>query len=276
VIAPDDKIRKSYLLSQIDGATRYLPHSYFAVSEAAPEHENGFKQAVLKGGPPRVYYVDLGAAYRARSLKLICAEIGTRLIHTLPKDCEAKGAIERWHRTWREEVGDELPERLLHLEELNSIHWAWLGAEYHARRHGTTGKAPKEHWLEEASHLRTLRRGLDIDAVFLHRAQRKVRKDATVRYAGKLLEVRAELTGKWVELRYDPADCEALPGVFLDGSFVCDTVPLDRHQNARRRRRRNLGEPDPEVEPTGLDPLDLIQREHYQRTRTRRRDDEEE
>ena len=53
---------------------------------------------------------------------------------------------------------------------------------------------------------------------FLHRAQRKVRKDATVRYAGKLLEVRAELTGKWVELRYDPADPEALPGVFLDGS----------------------------------------------------------
>ena len=276
VIAPGDKIRKSYLLSQIDGATRYLPHSYFAVGEAAPEHEYGFKQAVLKGGPPRVYYVDLGAAYRARSLKLICAEIGTRLVHTLPKDCEAKGAIERFHRTWREEVGDELPERPLHLEELNSIHWAWLGAEYHARRHGTTGKAPKEHWLEEASHLRTLRRGLDIDTVFLHRAQRKVRKDATVRYAGKLLEVRAELTGKWIELRYDPADPEALPAVFVDGGFVCDTVPLDRYKNARRRRRRNLGEPEPGVEPTGLDPLDLIQREHYQRTRPRRRDDEEE
>ena len=95
-----------------------------------------------------------------------------------------------------------------------------------------------------------------------------------MRYAGKLLEVRAELTGKWVELRYDPADPEALPGVFLDGSFVCDTVPLDRYQNARRRRRCNLGEPDPKAEPTGLDPLDLIQREHYQRTR--RRDDEEE
>lgn len=267
VIAPDSRIRKSYLLSQLDVATRYVPHSYFAISEGAPEQEYGFKQAVLKSGPPRVYYVDLGSAYVAGSLKLICAEIGTRLIHTLPKDCEAKGAIERWHRTWREEVGDELPQRTLHLEELNAIHWAWLSAEYHSRTHSTTGRAPKEHWLAEASHLRTLRPGLDLDAVFLHRARRKVRKDATVRYAGRLLEVRAELTGKWVELRYDPADPAALPAVFLDGRFVCDCVLLDRYKNASRRRRRNLGEPDPSVDPTGLDPLELIQREHYRRTR---------
>jgi putative transposase len=274
VVAPDGKIRKSYLLSQLDVATRYVPHSYFALSEAAPEHEYGFKQAVLKGGPPRIYYVDLGSAYVAGSLKLICGEIGTRLIHTLPRDCEAKGGVERWHRTWREEVGDELGERILPLDELNSIHWAWLSAEYHARVHETTGKAPKQHWLDEAQHLRELRPGVDLEEVFLHRARRKVRKDATVRYAGRLLEVRAELVGKWVELRYHPADPKALPVVFLDGRFVCDCVPLDRYQNASRRRRRNLGEPDPGVEPTGLDPLDLIQREHYRQTR-RHRDEEE-
>ena len=63
VIAPDGRIRKSYLLSQIDGATRYIVNSYFAIAEAAPEHEYGFKQALLKAGTPRTYYVDLGAAY---------------------------------------------------------------------------------------------------------------------------------------------------------------------------------------------------------------------
>lgn len=271
VIAPGGAVRKSYLLSQIDTATRYLPHSYFTLSESAIDQEYGFKQAVLKAGRPRVYYVDLGSAYIARSLRVICAELGVHLVHTAPKDCEAKGAIERWHRTWREEVGDELPDHPLVLAELNAIHWAWLSAEYHARRHDTTERVPREHWLAEAHHLRALHQDTDIDELFLHRAQRTVRKDGTVRFSGGLLEVRPELVGKKVELRYDPTDRDAHPRVFLDGHFVCDTVPLDRHRNATRHRRRNLGEPDPTVEPTGIDPLALIEREHYERTRPPRR-----
>src|SRR5256885_15783058 len=73
VIAPDGALHKVYLLSQIDGATRFVPHSYFALSESAVDQEYGFQQAILKHGLPRNYYVDLGAAYIAHSLKLICA-----------------------------------------------------------------------------------------------------------------------------------------------------------------------------------------------------------
>ena len=147
VLGRDKRLRKSYLLSQIDNASRFLPHSYFAVSEDAAAEEHGLKQALLKYGLPRTYYVDRGAAYIATSLRLICAELGIHLVHTGPGDCEAKGVIERWHRTWREEVGDELPATPLSIEELNAKHWAWLGAEYHARVHETTGRAPREHFL---------------------------------------------------------------------------------------------------------------------------------
>jgi len=97
VIAPDGRVRKSYLLSQIDGATRYIPHSYVALGEGAIEQEYGLRQAILKAGVPRAYYVDGGSAYIARSLRLICAELGIELLHTERQDCEAKGAIERWH-----------------------------------------------------------------------------------------------------------------------------------------------------------------------------------
>ena len=161
-------------------------------------------------------------------------------------------------------------------QRVNAIHWAWLSAEYHARVHSTTRRAPCEHWLAEASHLRPLPRDKMMDEVFLHRAKRTVRKDATVRFGGRLLEVRAELTGKRVELRFDPADPDALPRVFVDGKFACDTVVLDRRRNAVRRRQRNLGQPDPKIEPTGLDPLGLIGREHYDRTHVRNNNDTEE
>lgn len=276
VLGPHGQLRKSYLLTQLDAATRYIVHSYFAVAEGAVEHEYGLKQALLKAGRPRTYYVDLGAAYVARSLRVICGELGIHLLHTAPRDCQAKGAIERWHRRWREEVGDELDQqRPLPLAELNAMHWAWLGAEYHRRKHTTTGRAPQEHWLAEAHELRALPAGIDLDEVFLHRARRKVRNDGTLRWRGQLLEVRAELVGTRVELRYDPSETRARPRVFVDGRFVCDTVVLDRHRNATRRRRRELGRPDPRAEPTGIDPIELIEKQHYERTRGPHRNNDE-
>jgi putative transposase len=266
-IAPDGRLRKTYLLSQIDGGTRYVTHSYFAFSEGDAYQEYGLKQALAKHGLFRAYYVDRGSAYIAHSLVVICAELGMQLLHTGVRDCEAKGVIERWHRTWRDEVGDELPPEPLPIAELNAKHWAWLGAEYHVRKHDTTGRAPREHWLSELDFLRPLPRGKNLDEVFLHRERRKVRKTGAVSLGGRILEVRPELCGRWVELRFDPLDEEALPRVFVDGAFFCDTVVQDLHANASRRRRRFAGEPDPFPRPTGLDALALIEDEHYRRTR---------
>jgi putative transposase len=267
VIAPDGRVRKSYMLSQIDNATRHILHSYLTLSEDACAQEYGLKQAILKYGVPRAYYVDRGPAYIATSLRLICADLGIHLLHAGVKDAEAKGVIERWHRTWREEVFDELPNTPLALAELNAKHWAWLGAEYHTRVHDTTRRAPREHLLAEVDEIRPVPRGTDLDEVFLHREDRLVRKDGTVRFRGGFLEVRADLGQKLVELRFDPADETALPRVFLDGRFACDTVPLDRLKNMTRKRRRIAGEPAPDATKSGLDPLSLIEDEHYRRSR---------
>jgi hypothetical protein len=143
------------------------------------------------------------------------------------------------------------------------------GFEYHARKHDTTGQIPREHWLAEVSYLRTLPRTTNLDEVFLHREHRVVRKDGTVRFRGGYLEVRPELVGREVELRFNPRDADATrrPRVFVEGRFVCDTVPLDRLRNASRRRRRLRGDAAPEAEPSGLDPLALIEAEHYARVR---------
>jgi hypothetical protein len=240
-----------------------------ADGERPEDHERGLRAGLLKAGLPRDYYVDRGPAYVAGSLRSITAELGIRLLYAGSGDAEAKGAIERWHRTWREEVGDELGERELDLAGLNAFHWAWLEQEYHARAHDTRGRAPREHWLSEiaAGHVRSLPRDLDLGEVFLHRVRRRVRKDGTVKFRGRLFEVRSELSQKQVELRFLPEDPEAYPKVFLDKRFVCDTVPLDRLKNASRRRRRDLGGADPLSPASGLDPLGLIARDHYERTR---------
>lgn len=267
VIDEQGRLRKVYMLSQIDSATRYVPESYFAFAEDAPAQEKGLKHVLRAHGRWRKYYVDRGAAYIARSLRIICAELDMRLLHAGAGDAEAKGVIERWHERWRAEVESELPDHPIPLAKLAAIHQAWLACDYHATVHETTGRTPRDHWLESCLHLRDLPKGVDLDQLFLHRATRTVNKTGTVRWGGGRLEVSPELCERKVELRFDPSDPNRLPKVFLDGRFVCDTVPLDLFKNAYRKRRRNLGKPDPSVEPTGLDPLGDLVREHQRLTK---------
>lgn len=264
---PGGRIGKAYLLSQIDSASRYVPESELGEHERDIDQEHGLHQAILKFGRPRVYYVDRGAAYVARSLRAICPELDCRLVHAGEGDPEAKGVIERWHRTWREEVEDELPHDVIAYNDLVAIHNAWLAREYHLRPHDTTKEPPRERFFRELHELRAGPSPGKLAEIFLHREPRTVRKDGTVRWKGGYLEVRSELEGKKVELRFDPRDESALPKVYRDNVFVSDTVPLDRVANMHRKRRRVAGEPAPLVVPTGIDPLAQLVEEHAHATR---------
>lgn len=264
VVCQDGQRRKAYLLTQLDAATRFIVHSEFFLSEDARHHEAGLRTAVERYGLPRTYYVDRGAAYVADSLRVICAELGIRLVHTSPGDCEAKGAIERWHRTWRDGLEHELPDTLS-LAELNRRHWAWISERYHRRAHATTGQAPLLHMLADREHLRPAPGERELTAIFLHRARRKVRGDGTVRWLGAYLEVPYALAGQRIELRFDPMDPYTPPKVYQDGRFEADTVWLDRHANSTGARKPVREDIPEQLVPPGIDPLALLVRAHEAR-----------
>ena len=194
VRGPNGRLRKAYLHALIDSASRYVPGAAFRLGETAADHEAVLEEAFLKHGLPRMYYVDRGAAQTSRSLLQICAELGIRLVHCRPYDPEAKAAIERFLRTVREEVLDEVGEEPLGLDELNARLWSWLAVEYHRRRHGGTLREPLAHWLSEAETVRPAPRREELERLFQHREQRLVRRDSTIRFRGRLLEVRPDGT----------------------------------------------------------------------------------
>jgi hypothetical protein len=65
----------------------------------------------------------------------------------------------------------------------------------------------------------------NLDEVFLHRTKREVRKDATVRWEGGYLEVRPELMGEKVEIRWNPRDASVRPRVFVTAGRRGRSVP---------------------------------------------------
>ncbi len=253
---------KAYLITLLDAATRFVVRSRFCLNEGMLTHENVLLSAIEQHGLPRAYYVDRGAAYVADSLHSICADLGVQLLHTKARDPEAKGVIERWHRTVRDELLDELPAEPLTLDDLNAALWAWLGVEYHARTHSTTGRAPGLHFESELAYLRPVPGDISLRDVFLHRAVRLVRKDGCVSLGGAFYEVPGDLVGERVEMRFDPRQPDDLPLVFHRGAYRDVARLLDRHANANARRRA-LPANEAVGDDLDIDAIGLLADEYY-------------
>lgn len=262
------RLAKSYLVSLFDDASRLMAHSAFCPGETALDIEGVLKQALLKRGIPKKLVVDNGAAYRAQTLQGICARLGIHLIHCRPYAPEGKGKLERWHRTCRDQFLSELDaQRLTGLEDLNARLWAWLEQVYHRRPHaGLDGKTPLERFQQDLAKVRPLGPlAPRLDALFLHRITRQVRKDGTVSYGGRFFEVPFELSVQRVQLVVDPHR-ETVVGVENEqGESLGKATPLDALANATRRRRRPepLAEASPAARRQGSNLVELAHRDYY-------------
>ncbi len=246
----DGRMRKVYLVSLMDDASRLLAHSAFCLGETALDIEGVLKQAVLKRGLPMKLVIDNGAAYRSGSLKGICARLGIHMIFCRPYAPEGKGKLERWHRTFRNQFLSELDSSRIHdLNDLNTRLWAWLEQVYHHRVHTSLkGLTPLMRYQQDLARIRTLgRKALKLNELFYHRVSRKVRRDGTVAWDGNRFEVDYVLVGKQVQLVIDPHAGEALRVEDEEGEMLSMVIPLDVKANCQRKRRK------PEIVETGED-----------------------
>jgi transposase InsO family protein len=238
-VAVKGQLRKTYLVSLIDDASRLVAHSAFCLGETALDIEGVLKQALLRRGVPVKIIVDNGAAYRATTLQGLCARLGIHLIFCRPYAPEGKGKLERWHRTLRDQFLSELDERRINdLDDLNARLWAWLEQVYHHTAHaGLAGLTPLARYQRDLPRIRSLgAKAALLDALFLHRVQRW--KDGTVSYLGQRFEVPYELSGKTVRLVVDPHAQRVVGVEDAAGASLGAATPLDLLANLQRVRRK--------------------------------------
>lgn len=262
------RLRKTYLVSLMDDASRLVAHSAFRLGETALDIECVLKQALLRRGVPIRLIVDNGAAYRASTLQGICARLGIHLVYCRPYSPEGKGKLERYHKTLRAAFLTEIDERhISSLDDLNARLWAWLEQVYHRSEHaGLGGMTPLARYQRDLARIRSLGpKAAQLDALFHHRIQRFVRKDGTVSYLGQRFEVPYELAGKTVQLVVDP-HAQRVEGVEDDeGRALGRATPLDAIGNASRTRRKT-GTAGPELDPRGGPNLVEIAHRQYHGT----------
>ncbi len=224
----------------LDDYSRYIVAIQACTTERESEMLALMVKAVRLNCLPDVLYLDNGPTYCGDALRTACGRLGVTLLHAKPYDAQARGKMERFWRTLREQC-------LSHLGAMTSLHdvqvrlLAWLDRHYLATPHASLmGRTPLESYetmLEQRDLVseQALRQALTV------RGRRRIRRDGTLMVAGTLLELeQGFLSGKLVTIARSLIDPTELPWVeHEDERLALHRVdPIANGQRPRYRRNR--------------------------------------
>lgn len=234
-VAGQKKAVATHLCAILDDHSRVVPHAAYYLKADTRCFHGSFKEAIRRRGVPRKLYTDQGAPFTNDHTRVICANLGIRLLHAKPYHAWSKGKIERFIQTVQQdfEATLRLPgQNAASLEELNARLADWIQTVYHTRHHEGIGMTPQERFARGGAPIRTLDPHLDLDRIFYAELFRVVRKDGTVRLNNDLYEVDLALRGLEVRLRFDPWTLARVEVDYRGQSFGL-ARPVDRHLNSQ-------------------------------------------
>jgi transposase InsO family protein len=230
----DGKPVKTFLICFIDDASRVVPHGAFYANDSTPNLIDCFQTAIYKRGMPKAMYVDNGSNYSSAEFAGICTRLGTVLIHTPVRDGAAKGKIERFFRTVREQFLLRDLSAITSLDALNREFIRWVEDTYHAREHATLGMKPIDRFGLDLSRIRYLVASAFNAELFFLEDTRKVRADNTFLFNNVRYEAPRDLRGMTVSIRYDRYQPASPPAVYHGGQRLGLAEALDAVANDRR------------------------------------------
>jgi putative transposase len=225
---------KTFLICFIDDASRVIPHGAFYPADDTPNLIDCFQTALYKRGLPKAVYVDNGSNYSSKEFGLICTRLGTVLIHTPVRDGAAKGKIERFFRTVRDQFLVRDLSHIRDLRQLNDEFTRWVEDTYHTREHSTLGMKPIDRFGLDLKHVRHLSDNPFSDELFLLESTRKVRVDNTFSYDSICFEAPRDLRNSTITIRHNRPGLGFPPVVYQDGERLGEAIKLDRVANDRK------------------------------------------
>jgi putative transposase len=256
--------RPVVIFAMLDDHSRLCCHAqWYAIDrENTESFVHGLCQALQKRGLPRALLTDNGSPMLAAEAREGLERLSIEQHTTLSQTPEQNGKQEVF---WAQVEGRLMAmlegEKELTLELLNRATQAWVEHEYNRSVHRETKQTPLDRWLAGPSVGRPCPSSDELRRAFRMQVSRKQRRsDGTLTVCG----VRYELPSVYRTLvrptvrvaRWDLSSVDLVDA--RRGTLLTTLYPVDKEQNADRRRRTLGSAPAfgvPPSQPKGVAPL---------------------
>ena len=231
-VSHDGAKMQTRLIAFLDDASRVCCHGEFFLQENVDTLIAALRAALYKRGVPAALYVDNGSIYSSREILQICARVGCLLHHTPVRDGAAKGKIERFFRT----VRDQFLARALDLSSLESLNRQflhWVEEHYNAQTHSILGISPLDRFALDRNRVRFLPPNSVNDELFFVEEERHVRADNTFFFKAVRFEAPRHLPERTIQIRFERKRPAARVVVYYKGERMGEARPLDPTANDR-------------------------------------------
>jgi putative transposase len=221
------------LIAFIDDASRVCCHGQFFLNENVDTLIESLRAAFYKRGVPHALYVDNGSIYTSREILQICARVGCLLHHTPVRDGAAKGKVERFFRTVRDQfLARELD--VSSLDTLNRQFTQWVEEQYNAQTHSVLGMSPLDRYALDRKWVRFLPPNEANDELFFVEEERHVRADNTFSFQSVRFEAPRHLPDRTIHIRFQRSRPLERVVVYYKGQRMGEARPLNPVANDRR------------------------------------------
>lgn len=221
------------LIAFVDDASRVCIHGEFFVSENTAALIEAFKMAFYKRGIPEALYVDNGSIYTSKEIVQICARVGCLLNHAPLRDGAAKGKVERFFRT----VRDQFLIRDLDLSSIDALNTQfsqWVEEEYNVRTHSTLNMSPLDRFSLDRNRIRYLTANEFSDELFFVEEDRTTRRDNTFSFKNTRYESPVYLPNRTIQIRFDRAHPQHRVIAYYKGERLGMARQVDFQANDRK------------------------------------------
>ena len=221
------------LIAFIDDASRVCCNGQFFPAENVDTLIESLRAAFYKRGVPHSLYVDNGSIYISKEILQICARVGCLLHHTPVRDGAAKGKIERFFRT----VRDQFLARDLDLSSLDAFNRQfthWVEEQYNAQLHSVLGMSPLDRYALDRKRVRFLPPNEANDELFFVEEERHVRADNTFSFKSLRWEAPRHLPDRTIHIRFQRSQPVSRVVVYYKGERMGEARLLDAIANDRK------------------------------------------
>ena len=221
------------LIAFLDDASRVCCHGQFFPVENVDTLIESLRAAFYKRGVPHSLYVDNGSIYTSKEIIQICARVGCLLHHTPVRDGAAKGKIERFFRT----VRDQFLARALDLSSLDALNRQfthWVEEQYNAQVHSVLGMPPLDRFALDRKSIRFLPPNEANDELFFVEEERHVRAHNTFSFKSLRFEAPRHLPDRTIHVRFQRSRPAERVIVYYKGERMGEARLLNAIANDRK------------------------------------------